>query len=159
MYSLTDAHEDGIWSCDWGVKRTMESLSDADEVDNIVEKLSDCIVTSSLDETVKIWNCNSTTSKLQLQHTLSGPVMAIISVVLNSDSTIVASSSLDTTLNIWNTSTGSKIKTISTGVVEIWTLAFSTDDKYIASGNHNGSIVAYGVESGKAERSFTTKGI
>lgn len=162
-YSLKNAHNDGIWTCDWGVNYTTETFNNQDtdrshdEDDKTVKtQPANCIVTGSVDESVKVWNYES--SVLQLRHSFDGSLMAIISVVLNSDATVVASSSLDTTLNLWNTSTGTKIKRITTDPIELWTIVFSPDDKYILSGSQNGKIIAYNIESGKEDYSFDTKG-
>lgn len=43
-------------------------------------------------------------------------------------------------------------------VVDAWTVTFSPDSKYIASGSHAGKINLYGVESGKLESSLDTTG-
>jgi WD repeat-containing protein 61 len=165
-YSLKNAHNEGIWSCDWGEKYTMNTSSNrnTDQSDNNDEKTeethqTDCIVTGSMDQSVKIWSYDSTVPNLQLHHSLEGAIMAIISVVLNSDATIVASSSLDTNLYLWDTLTGTKLKTITTEPLELWTLVFSPDDKYVLSGSHNGKIIAYNIQTGKHDYSFDTKGI
>jgi len=164
-YKHNNAHDDSIWSCDWGEIRTMKTIDreddfdKGDESDDEVQELStDCIVTGSIDETVKIWNYDKTTN-LNLDKTLSEHSLGVISVALNSDSSIVASSALDATLMLWKTTTGEKIKTFSIGPVELWTIAFSPDDNYIISGSHNGKINLFGVETGKQEQTFDTRGI
>lgn len=43
------------------------------------------------------------------------------------------------------------------GPVDLWTIVFSPDDKYVLSGSH-GKITLYNVESAKAEQSFDTRG-
>jgi WD repeat-containing protein 61 len=42
--------------------------------------------------------------------------------------------------------------------VDIWTVAFSPDDKFIISGSHSGKIALYGVESAKQEQTLDTRG-
>jgi len=163
-YKHSNAHDDSIWSCDWGELRTTKTIDrddfdKGDESDEEVQELSsDCIVTGSIDETVKIWNYDKATN-LNLDKTLSEHTLGVISVALNSDASIIASSALDSTLMLWNTTTGEKIKTFSIGPVELWTIAFSPDDNYIISGSHSGKINLFGVETGKQEQTFDTRGI
>jgi len=170
-YKHVNAHDDGIWSCDWGqvrstkpfVRDNMDEKADAsdddddDDFEELQEVLTDCIVTGSIDETVKVWNYDKATD-LSLDKTLDEHTLGVISVALNSDASIVASSALDATLMLWNTTTGQKIKTFSIGPVELWTIAFSPDDNYIISGSHSGKINLFGVETGKQEQTFDTRG-
>lgn len=163
VYSIKEAHEDGILVCDWREKRTIEMSSVDDITDksdgDLVERIYDCIVTSSLDEKVKIWNYDPRYPVVEHLHTTSGPSNEVLSVVINQDATLVASSSLDKTIDIWSTSTGLKEKTISTDTIEMWKIAFSPDNRYIVAGSVNGHAIAYGVESGIPERLFDTEGI
>lgn len=163
-YKHNNAHEDSIWSCDWGEIRTTkpivrDDVDREDESDDEVQELSsDCIVTGSIDETVKIWNYDKATN-LNLDKTLNEHSLGVISVALNSDASIVASSALDASLMLWKTTTGERIKTFFIGPVELWTIAFSPDDNYIISGSHSGKINLFGVETGKQEQTFDTRGI
>jgi len=50
------------------------------------------------------------------------------------------------------------VGSIEVGPVDIWTVAFSPDDKFIISGSHSGKIALYGVESGKQEQTLDTRG-
>lgn len=43
-------------------------------------------------------------------------------------------------------------------LVDAWTVAFSPDSKYIATGSHLGKVNIFGVESGKKEHSLDTRG-
>lgn len=42
--------------------------------------------------------------------------------------------------------------------VDAWTLAFSPDSQYLATGTHVGKVNIFGVESGKKEYSLDTRG-
>ena len=42
--------------------------------------------------------------------------------------------------------------------MDTWTVAFSPDSKYIATGSHAGKISLIGVESGKKESALDTRG-
>ena len=59
---------------------------------------------------------------------------------------------------MWDVVSGEKIGSIDVGPVDIWTIAFSPDDKFIISGSHSGKINMYGVESKKQEQSLDTRG-
>ena len=43
-------------------------------------------------------------------------------------------------------------------LVDAWTLAFSPDSQYLATGTHMGKVNIFGVESGKKEYSLDTRG-
>lgn len=76
----------------------------------------------------------------------------------NIKSSECASSSLDSSLRLWDLESGDKISSIEVGPVDIWTVVFSPDDKFIVSGSHAGKIHMYGTESGKQEQSLDTRG-
>ena len=42
--------------------------------------------------------------------------------------------------------------------MDAWTLAFSPDSQYLATGTHVGKVNIFGVESGKKEYSLDTRG-
>lgn len=46
----------------------------------------------------------------------------------------------------------------SSCAVDAWTLAFSPDSQYLATGTHVGKVNIFGVESGKKEYSLDTRG-
>lgn len=113
-------------------------------------EFNDFIVTGSLDDTVKIWDVND--KSLRLQKELSGHSLGVVSVAVSSDGKTIASSSLDSGLFIWKTETGQKLNTTELGPVDLWTVAFSPDDKYVISGSHEGKISLYSVETAKPEQ-------
>ena len=47
---------------------------------------------------------------------------------------------------------------VSLCAVDAWTIAFSSDSRFIASGSHTGKIILYGVESGQREVQLDTRG-
>lgn len=61
-------------------------------------------------------------------------------------------------MRIWDLESGEKTTTVDVGPVDLWTVAFSPDDKYIISGSQAGKITLYNVESAKAEQTFDTRG-
>ena len=42
--------------------------------------------------------------------------------------------------------------------VDVWTLAFSADSRFLATGSHNGKINLFSVEEGKKESALDTRG-
>ena len=46
----------------------------------------------------------------------------------------------------------------SVPIVDAWTIDFSPDSRFLASGSHTGKINIFGVESGKKESSLDTRG-
>lgn len=157
MYSLfntvKDAHADAIWSCAWG----QFQIGDTSNNDETEEPTTvDCIVTSSIDDLIKVWYLEK--DKLEFQRTLVGHSLGVISVALNSDCSVCASSSLDSVLIFWDLKAGTKIKSVMVGPIELWTITFSPDDNYIISGSHAGKINLFNVESTKLEQTLDTRG-
>lgn len=61
-------------------------------------------------------------------------------------------------MKLWDLQSGDKLSSIEVGPVDIWTVVFSPDDKFIVSGSHAGKIHLYGTESGKQEQTLDTRG-
>ena len=47
---------------------------------------------------------------------------------------------------------------LSFSLVDVWTLAFSADSRYLATGSHNGKINLFSVDEGKKESALDTRG-
>lgn len=126
-------------------------MPDADEKPTEPEtEINDFIVTGSLDDTVKVWDLKD--NRLELQQQLSGHSLGVVSVAVSNDGETIASSSLDSGLCIWKTETGQLLNQAALGPVDLWTVAFSPDDKYVISGSHEGKISLYSVETAKPEQ-------
>lgn len=110
---------------------------------------NDFIVTGSLDDTVKVWNVKD--KKLELRQQLSGHSLGVVSVAVSNDGSTIASSSLDSGLCIWSAETGQLLNQTALGPVDLWTVTFSPDGKYVISGSHEGKISLYSVETAKPE--------
>lgn len=54
--------------------------------------------------------------------------------------------------------TATNFKTLLIFTVDTWTVAFSPDSRFIATGSHAGKINLIGVESGKKESALDTRG-
>lgn len=138
--------------------------------------MSEYLITGGLDDLVKVWELKD--NKLNITHTLEGHSLGIVSVAASNDGrcmcsqwvlnhrrrvkklliSVCASSSLDSSMRIWDLKTGEKLSTIEVGPVDLWTVAFSPDDKYIISGSQGGKITLYNVDTAKAEQTLETRG-
>lgn len=126
-------------------------MQDADEPPKEPEtEFNDFIVTGALDSTVSLWNFKD--DRFELQQQLSGHSLGVVSVAISNDGEKIASSSLDSGLCIWKTETGQLLNQAALGPVDLWTVAFSPDDKYVISGSHEGKISLYSVETAQAEQ-------
>lgn len=150
------AHEESIWCVAWGRTKNAADKSDVemkdadDDHDQNEDEPNDFIVTGSLDDTVKIWDVKD--DRLELQQQLSGHSLGVVSVAVSNDGKTIASSSLDSGLFVWKTETGQMMNQAQLGPVDLWTVAFSPDDKYVISGSQEGKISLYDVETAKPEQ-------
>uniref|UniRef100_K1QRY7 WD repeat-containing protein 61 n=1 Tax=Magallana gigas TaxID=29159 RepID=K1QRY7_MAGGI len=71
---------------------------------------------------------------------------------------VAASSSLDSHVRVWDVDTGKCIKSMEAGPVDAWTISFSPDSRFLATGSHSGKINLFGVESGRKEESLDIRG-
>ncbi|OAD59981.1 WD repeat-containing protein 61 [Eufriesea mexicana] len=161
LHKIENAHDDSIWTCAWGsLKKKIELESDNEDSSESMqfneEETVEYLVTGSVDDTVKVWEQKD--KSLQLKYKLTGHSLGVVSVAVSSDGTKCASSSLDSSLKLWDLQTGGMISSVEVGPVDIWTVVFSPDDKFIVSGSHSGKIHLYGTESGKLEQTLDTRG-
>jgi WD repeat-containing protein 61 len=70
---------------------------------------------------------------------------------------IFASSSLDCNISIWDLETYEQLKKIESGPLESWTVQFTRDSQHILTGNADGKVEMFSVETGKKEKSLETK--
>uniref|UniRef100_A0A9L0T8K6 Superkiller complex protein 8 n=2 Tax=Equus TaxID=9789 RepID=A0A9L0T8K6_HORSE len=141
LFKQEQAHDDAIWSVAWGTNK---------------KENSETVVTGSLDDLVKVWKWRD--ERLDLQWSLEGHQLGVVSVDISHTLPVAASSSLDAHIRLWDLENGKQIKSIDAGPVDAWTLAFSPDSQYLATGTHVGKVNIFGVESGKKEYSLDTRG-
>ncbi|XP_058457051.1 superkiller complex protein 8, partial [Malaya genurostris] len=152
------AHEESIWACSWGRIKSSDSEEHDKDTENSSDSfktkqnnLRDFVVTSGLDDRVKVWDVTAN-NQLKLRNTFTGHSLGVVSVDVSADGEVIASSSLDSGLCIWKSETGELLNQIALGPVDLWTVAFSPCDTYIISGSHEGKISLYNVETGKPEQ-------
>ncbi|KAL6265632.1 hypothetical protein P5V15_002426 [Pogonomyrmex californicus] len=165
MYSLIhkteNAHEDSIWTCSWGCPKKKRDIQpdnedSRDSMRSNEDEIAEYLVTASVDDSVKVWELRD--GALKFKHKLTGHSLGVVSVAVSSDGLKCASSSLDSSLKLWDLQSGDKLLSTEVGPVDIWTLVFSPDDKFIVSGSHAGKIHLYGTDSGKQEQTLDTRG-
>ncbi|XP_014208711.1 WD repeat-containing protein 61 [Copidosoma floridanum] len=160
IHKTENAHEDSIWTCAWGCpKKKKETLVENEDSRDSMQSNEDdpeYVITGSVDDTVKVWEHKN--GSLKLKHKLTGHSLGVVSVAVNSDGSKCASSSLDSSLRVWDLESGEKIASTEVGPVDIWTVCFSPDDKYIVSGSHAGKIHLYSAENGGQEQTLDTRG-
>ena len=71
---------------------------------------------------------------------------------------VAASSSLDSNIRLWDLEVGKQMRSIDAGPVDAWTITFSPDGRFLATGSYTGKVNLFGVESGKKEATLDTRG-
>ncbi|CAI8033796.1 WD repeat-containing protein 61 [Geodia barretti] len=136
MYSVAyrqeQAHSDSVWGVAWTRNETLDQ---------------ELIVSGSVDNTVRVWAWDDGRSLLEPKWTFEGHQLGIVSVATNQTGTVGASSGLDGGIRTWDLTT-----------VDVWTLTFSPDSQFIATGSHNGKINLFSTSEGKKASSLDTRG-
>ncbi|VDD81022.1 unnamed protein product [Mesocestoides corti] len=140
-YKQEKAHEDGIWCCAW---RKRESDG------------KDLIITGCLDNTLKLWNWDG--NALNLTCPLEGHRLGVVSVDINKAGTLAASGSLDNQIIFWDLESNKQVSVHEGAPAETWSVAFSPDSRFVATGSHSGCVHMIGVESHKNESSIDLDG-
>ena len=104
LFRQEHTHDDAIWSVAWGSNK----------------KDSETVVIGSLDDQVKVWKWRD--EKLDLQWSLEGHQLGVVSVDISHTLPIAASSSLDAHIRLWDLENGKQIKSIDAGPGKSFTL-------------------------------------
>ncbi|CAH8474561.1 unnamed protein product [Schistosoma guineensis] len=135
------AHKEGIWCCTWGENRNRNKQY---------------IITGSLDNGLIAWEWIN--SQLKCLYQFEGHRLGVISVDINSTGTLAASSSLDSQILLWNLETGKLTKTYDGDPADTWTVAFSPDSRFLATGSHTGCVNMINVQTAQKEGSIQLEG-
>jgi glucose repression regulatory protein TUP1 len=119
------------------------------------------IASGSGDKTVKLWsmdqgNCVHTLGNVATY----GPTDGVTSVAISPDGSILAAGSLDKCVRLWDISTGQFITKLGGGNTNnkmdaghtdsVYSVAFSPDGKYLASGSLDHSLMLWDVAAAKS---------
>lgn len=156
-YSTEDAHDASIWCCTWGyADRIINDKSVTDEEAVTSTTKDECIVTGSLDDTLKVWLVGEDSLKLIQKY--EGESLGLVAVALNDYCTLCATTSIDSNLVYRDLVSGNKLNEINTGAVDIWSVAFAPDNKHVITGGQSGKVNMFTVPEGAHELAFDTNG-
>lgn len=150
MFKLSNsvaAHEDSVWSVAWSKNGQ-----------------SDCLLTGSVDSTVKSWHRNGEDDgdkppQLECRYKFEGHNLGVLSVAVNNEGKIGVSSSLDSHIKIWDLENGSLIRDIDAGPVNAFTVALDPhSSSKIAAGSNTGEVNVFDLDQeGKRVVKLTPK--
>jgi len=103
------------------------------------------IVSSSEDNTIKVWNVAAGESTLVLQ----GHSGHVSSVAFSPNGKQIASGSWDNTIKVWDVATGKITLTLQGHTGHVTSVAFSPNGKQIASGSWDNTIKVWDVATGE----------
>uniref|UniRef100_UPI0037C14899 WD40 repeat domain-containing protein n=1 Tax=Chamaesiphon sp. OTE_75_metabat_556 TaxID=2964692 RepID=UPI0037C14899 len=100
--------------------------------------------TGSEDNTVKLWNLDTSTEI----HTLQGHQGSVLSGSFSPDGKTLATGSEDNTVKLWNLDTGKEIRTFQGHQGSVWSVSFSPDGKTFATGSFDNTVKLWNRETG-----------
>ncbi len=103
------------------------------------------LASGSWDNTVKLWSIDDVGKSSKLLHTLRHQD-GVITISFNTDGTVLASGSGDRNIKLWNTATGELIKILRGHTSQINSLAFSSDDRSIISGEEQQGLFWWNLD-------------
>nr|WP_228035597.1 serine/threonine-protein kinase [Oculatella sp. LEGE 06141] len=109
-----------------------------------ISPVAPLLVSSSLDDTIKIWNFKTG----ELLSTLKGHVKAVNTIAISPDGKLLISGSDDYTLKLWNLHTGALLRTLTGHSRDVNTVAITPDGKLLASGGEDRTIRLWQLNSG-----------
>ena len=104
----------------------------------------------TLDQTFQLWLLGSGRSL----RTFKGHTDRILSVCLNSHSSLVLSGSADKTVKLWAVATGLCVLTLTGHQDAVTSVCFSADENYIISGSGDRTIKLWDIATGKCLYTF-----
>jgi WD40 repeat protein len=115
------------------------------------------VVSGSEDQTVKCWDARTG----ECLQTLSGHEGGVCAIALSPATTtweetgLIASGSIDQTVRLWHVKTGECFHLLVGHTSRIWSLAFSSDGKWLATGSDDTTVRVWQVETGECFQVFS----
>ena len=118
------------------------------------------VVSIDNDGVLKLWDVSSE-REIRTFNVPSGSIYDMYSVAYSPDGKHIVSSATLTTsyaVILWDVSSGRKVRTFQGHDRKVNVVAFSSDGKYVVSGDHGGTIKLWDVSSGREVQTFIGHG-
>lgn len=109
------------------------------------------LATGSYDQTARIWDADSGTTK----HVLSGHRGPVMAVAFSPNGQTLATASVDAAIRLWNAGNGELLATLSGHKSWVNSVVFSTDGRQLVSGSSDGTIKLWSLETRQELKAFT----
>ncbi|MEB3211409.1 MAG: protein kinase [Leptolyngbyaceae bacterium] len=113
--------------------------------DVAMSPVTNTFATSSLDDTVKLWNLQTG----ELMVTMEGHERGTNKVLFSPDGTLLLSAGDDHRIKIWDAFSGQLIQTLTGHMRDVTALAVSPDGQFLLTGGEDRSIRVWQLPSGK----------
>lgn len=111
------------------------------------------LMTVSGDKIAKIWNFGPESASVT--KTLGGHTLGVLAAAIAPSGKLAATASADKTVKVWDES-GGNMKTLTDAKDWVYAVRFSTDNKHLAAGTWDGSILLWNLPDGKLEAHLST---
>jgi len=143
LLSSGEDHTIRIW--DLATGRCLQTLTDHRECVRslAISPSGEYLLSGSYDQTVRQWNLNTG----HCFRTLKDDAGAALAVAASPVSPLCASGG-DQVVKLWDLDTGQCLQTLTGHTSRVWSLAFSSDGRYLASGSEDQTIRLWDLETG-----------
>ncbi|MGF1568925.1 MAG: protein kinase [Nodosilinea sp.] len=109
------------------------------------------LVSGSLDDTIRVWNCQTG----QLLHTLTGHVRGVNEVAISSGGQVLASCGDDATVRVWNLGDGTLLRTLKGHLRDVTAVAIGVKGFLLASGSEDSTIKLWTLDKGNLVKTLS----
>ena len=102
------------------------------------------IISGSSDNTVKLWDAETSTEVM----TMRGHTSSVVAVAFSPDGKQIASGSHDRTVRVWDASSGKELMTLIGHQTAILSVRFSPDANRIVSGSYDDTVKVWDAKTG-----------